>query len=46
MGIADLRMAQIVLETEDHTNGQHIPSPVGTYYLYKDGDGLAENYDW
>jgi hypothetical protein len=45
-GIADLRMAQIVLETEDHTNGQHIPSPVGTYYLYKDGDGLAENYDW
>lgn len=43
-GIADLRMAQIVMEVE--ASGIHIPAPVGSYYIFKDGNGLAENLDW
>ncbi len=45
-GISDFRYATIVMETEDHSGGQYGLYPVGTYFIYKDGDGLAGNLDW
>ena len=45
-GLSGFRFAQVIMETEDYSNGQYPPSPVGTYYIYKDEDGLAENFDW
>ena len=40
-GLADFRMAFVVLESK----GSQAPLP-GTYYFYKDGDGLAERCVW
>lgn len=45
-GLADFRYATIVLETKDYSNGQFGLYPNGTYFIYKDGNGLAENLDW
>lgn len=40
-GLSNFRMAFVVLESE----GDQAPTP-GTYYYYKDGDGLAERCVW
>ena len=40
-GLTDFRMVFVILEAE----GDLAPVP-GTYYFYKDGDGLAEKCDW
>lgn len=45
-GISDFRYATIVMETEDYSNGQYGLYPKGTFFIYKDGDGLAKNLDW
>ncbi len=45
-GIADFRYATIVMETEDYSGGQFGLYPAGSYFIYKDGDGLAQNLDW
>lgn len=42
-GLADFRYATIVLETEDESNQLAKP---GSYYIYKDGDGIADRFDW
>lgn len=41
VGLSGFRMAIVVLESE----GDQAPTP-GTYYYYKDGDGLAERCVW
>ena len=41
-GLADFRYATIVLKVEDDTNQL---AEVGSYYIYKDGDGVAERID-
>lgn len=45
-GLSDFRFALVIMESEDYSNGQFPPNPVGTYYIYKDEDGLAESFDW
>ena len=45
-GLSDFRYATVVMETEDHSGGQFGLYPNGTYFIYKDGDGLASNLDW
>lgn len=45
-GLADFRYATVVMETEDHSGGQFGLYPVGSYFIYKDGNGLASNLDW
>ena len=45
-GLSDFRYATVVMETEDHSGGQFGLYPTGTYFIYKDGDGLASNLDW
>lgn len=45
-GLSDFRYATVVMATEDHSGGQFGLYPNGTYFIYKDGDGLASNLDW
>ena len=45
-GLSDFRHATIVLESEDDSNGQISQYPKGSYFIYKDGDGLANNEEW
>lgn len=45
-GLADFRYATIVMATEDYSGGQFGLYPTGTYFIYKDGNGLAEKLDW
>lgn len=40
-GLADFRMATIVLANESTPPGASL-QPVGSYFIYKDGDGMAE----
>ena len=45
-GIADFRYATIIMETSDNSDGLIGQYPNGSYFIYKDGDGKAENFDW
>lgn len=45
-GIEDFRYATIVLDSEDDYNGAMASLEKGTYFIYKDGNGKAENCDW
>ena len=45
-GIADFRYATIIMETQDDSQGLIGQYPNGTYFIYKDGNGKAENFDW
>ena len=45
-GLADFRMATIVMNMEDNSGGLMEQYPVGSYFIYKDGDGLASNTEW
>ena len=45
-GLADFRFATIIIKTEDDSNGLIEQYPNGSYFIYKDGDGKAVNYDW
>lgn len=45
-GIADFRYATIILDSEDDYNGAIASLEKGYYYIYKDGNGKAEVFDW
>ena len=45
-GLADFRMATIIMEMEDDSGGLMEQYPEGSYFIYKDGDGLASNTVW
>ena len=45
-GIRDFRMATIIMKAEDDSNGLIEQYPNGSYFIYKDGNGIAERYDW
>lgn len=45
-GIDDFRYATIIMNTEDDSNGLIEQYPNGSYFIYKDGNGKAENCDW
>lgn len=45
-GIGTLAYASIIMEVEDYTNGHVDTYPVGSFFLYEDGDGLAEEIEW
>lgn len=45
-GLSNLRYATIVMETEDDSGGLIGQYANGSYFIYKDGDGLAENQEW
>ena len=45
-GIADFRYATIIMESEDDSNGAIGQYRNGSYFIYKDGDGKAESFNW
>lgn len=45
-GLSDFRYATIIMESENDSNGQIEPSAIGSYFIYKDGDGIAKKEDW
>lgn len=45
-GLSDFRYASIIMESEDDSDGVISQYPNGTYFIYKDGDGLAKNEEW
>jgi len=45
-GLSDFRYATIIMETEDDSNGLIGLYDSGTYFIYKDGDGIAKNEEW
>lgn len=45
-GLSDFRFATIIMNSEDDSNGLIGQYPSGSYFIYKDGDGLASNEDW
>ena len=45
-GLSDFRYATIIMDSEDDSNGLIGQYPKGSYFIYKDGDGLAKNEEW
>ena len=45
-GLSDFRYATIIMESEDDSNGLIGLYDSGTYFIYKDGDGIAKNEEW
>ena len=45
-GLSDFRIAYIIINAEDDSNGVLHQYAPGTYMIYKDGNGLAEKFVW
>lgn len=45
-GFSNFKIASIIMEAEDDSHGILSQYAPGSYFLYKDGDGLAENFNW
>lgn len=45
-GLSDFRYATIIMESEDDSNGLLGLYGSGSYFIYKDGDGIAKNEEW
>ena len=45
-GLSDFRYATIIMESEDDSNGLIGQYDNGSYFIYKDGDGIAKNEVW
>ena len=45
-GLSDFCYATIIMKSEDDSNGIITQYPQGTYFIYKDGDGIAKNEEW
>lgn len=45
-GLSDFCFASIVMNTEVEPQGNLPLYDIGTYFIYKDGNGLAEKRDW
>lgn len=45
-GIADIRYATVILDTEDGSNGLFPQYENGSYFIYKDGNNVAGFFEW
>ena len=45
-GLSDFRYAIIIMESENDSNGIITQYPNGSYFIYKDGDGMAKIEEW
>lgn len=45
-GLSDFRYATIIMESENDSNGIITQYPNGSYFIYKDGDGMAKTEEW
>lgn len=46
VGIANFRLATIIMDYEDDSHGVLVPYRIGDYFIYKDNDGLVQCIDW
>ena len=45
-GISYFRYACIIMDVDNSSNGAIDTYPVGTFFIYEDGDGIARREDW
>ena len=45
-GLRDFRYATVIMKSEDDSNGIITQYPNGSYFIYKDGDGISKNEEW
>lgn len=45
-GLSDFRYATVIMESEDDSNGLIGLYDSGSYFIYKDGDGIAKKEEW
>jgi hypothetical protein len=45
-GMANFSIASIIMEAGDDSGGLLGQYPPGSFFVYRDGNGLAENFDW
>jgi len=45
-GLANFSIASIIMEAGDDSGGLLGQYPPGSFFLYRDGNGLAEHFDW
>ncbi len=45
-GLSNFKIASIIMEAEDDSNGMLGQYEPGSFFIYRDGDGLAENFEW
>ena len=45
-GMANFSIASIIMKAEDDSGGLLGQYPPGSFFVYRDGNGLAENFDW
>lgn len=45
-GMANYSIASIIMEAGDDSGGLLGQYPPGSFFVYRDGNGLAENFDW
>ena len=45
-GYGNFKIASIIMEAEDDSNGLLNQYEPGSFFIYRDGDGVAEYFDW
>ena len=45
-GLSNFKIASIIMEAEDDSHGILGQYPPGSFFVYRDGNGLAENFEW
>ena len=45
-GLSNFMIATVIMEAEDDSQGALSQYPPGSFFVYRDSDGLAENFDW
>ena len=45
-GLSNFKIASIIMEAEDDSQGLLGQYEPGSFFIYRDGNGLADNFDW
>lgn len=45
-GLSNFKIASIIMEAEDNSNGVLSQYAPGSFFVYRDGNGLAESFEW
>ncbi len=46
LGLSNFKIASVIMEAEDDSNGMLGQYEPGSFFIYRDGNGLAENFEW
>ncbi len=45
-GLSNFKIASVIMEAEDNSQGVLGQYSPGSFFVYRDGNGLAENFEW